>query len=99
MLDAFAGTKKLAQRVSQKVSSLQRLKNEIKGIIDDDKVHLKYETSTKLKIYKFDDIKITNDIYFILAIGQMSIRKKIIAKYKDYNFETCIHPKAIISKK
>ena len=76
----------------------QGLKNEIKGIVDDDKIHLGHEPTSKLKIYKFEEIKITNDVHFILAIGQMNIRKKIISKYKNLNFETCIHPNASISK-
>ena len=75
----------------------QGLKNEIKGIIDDEKIHLEYEPVTKLKIYKFEEIDITNELYFILAIGQISIRKKIISKYQNLNFETCIHPNASIS--
>jgi sugar O-acyltransferase (sialic acid O-acetyltransferase NeuD family) len=75
----------------------QGLKNEIKGIIDDEKIHLEYEPVTKLKIYKFEEVDITNELYFILAIGQISIRKKIISKYQNLNFETCIHPNASIS--
>ncbi len=74
------------------------MKSEIKGIVDDDKIHLKQEPLTKLKIYKFQEIKMTNDLYFILAIGKMSIRKKIIEKYQNLNFETCIHPTSVISK-
>ena len=76
----------------------QGKKSEIKGIVDDFKIDLKYEPTTKLKIYKFDDLEISSNIYFILSIGQMAIRKKIIEKFKDFNFETCIHPRATISE-
>ena len=60
----------------------QGLKNEIKGIVDDDKIHLGHEPISKLKIYKFEEIKITNDVHFILAIGQMNIRKKLFQNIK-----------------
>ena len=76
----------------------QKHDSEIKGIIDDNKIDLKYDLFTKLKIYKFKDLKIEKDFHFILAIGQMEIRKKIINQFSTYKFETCIHPRAIISE-
>ena len=72
-------------------------KNEIKGIIDDYKEHLKIEKSSKLRIYKSNKISIKDNIHLILSIGQMQIRKKIIKKFGKFKFENCVHPKANIS--
>ena len=76
----------------------KKLHSEIKGIIDNDKTDLKHDSFSKLKIYKFKDLKVAKDIYLILAIGNMNIRKKIINKFCKYKFETCIHPRAIVSQ-
>ena len=75
----------------------QKKKNEIKGIIDDYKEHLKIEKSAKLKIYKSNKITLKDDIYLILSIGQIQIRKKVIKKFRNFKFENCIHPRAVIS--
>ena len=54
MLDAFAGTKKLAQRVSQKVSYLQRLRNEIRKLYEEEEYR---KTRMKSLQKQFDEIE------------------------------------------
>ena len=54
MLDAFAGTKKLAQQVSQKVSYLQKLKNEIRKLYEEEEYRKTRMTSLQKQ---FDEIE------------------------------------------
>ena len=71
--------------------------NKLVGIIDDDKIEMNVEPTSKLKIYSSDSIKYEENIYLVLAIGQISLRKKVTSQFKEFNFETCIHPSANIS--
>lgn len=71
------------------------------GILDDkyneDKKIEIFETSVIGKIEKI--LELPEDIYYIIAIGNNSVRRKIAEKYSDKKFITLIHPKAIIGEK
>ena len=72
----------------------------IKGLIDKNEIHYK----TYGFEYKFlgntDNHIIDKNSYYIIGIGNMSVRKKVIDefKFKGAKFETIIHPTALVSK-
>lgn len=43
-------------------------------------------------------LELSSDIYYVIAIGNNSIRKKIAQNYKEIKYITLIHPKAIIAE-
>lgn len=72
----------------------------IKGILDDT---FKENEEKKMfgipiigKINKI--LELPSDIYYIIAIGNNGIRKKIAQNYKKINYITLIHPKSIIGE-
>ena len=72
----------------------------IKGILDDT-----FKENEEKKIFgipivgKINKIlKLPSNIYYIIAIGNNSIRKKISQNYKEIKYITLIHPKAIIAE-
>lgn len=73
----------------------------IVGILDD-----KYNEDEKIEIFetfvigKIEKIfGLPEDVYYVIAIGNNSVRRKIAEKYSDRKFITLIHPKAIIGEK
>lgn len=84
---------------------LQRKKNlndnlVIKGILDDT---FKENEEKKMfgipiigKINKI--LELPSDIYYIIAIGNNGIRKKIAQNYKKINYITLVHPRAIVAE-
>lgn len=58
------------------------------GIVPDDKNHVLGRTS---------DYKLYKDAYFIVGIGNASIRRKIVESMSDVKWYTAIHPSAVIS--
>lgn len=71
------------------------------GILDD-----KYNEDEKIEIFetpvigKIDKmLELDEDVYYVIAIGNNSVRRKIAEKYSDKKFITLIHPKAIIGEK
>ncbi|WP_298067397.1 acetyltransferase [uncultured Cetobacterium sp.] len=71
------------------------------GILDD-----KYNEDEKIEIFETPIIgkiekmvELAEDIHYIIAIGNNSVRRKIAEKYSDKKFITLIHPKAIIGEK
>ncbi|MGL5621002.1 acetyltransferase [Cetobacterium sp.] len=71
------------------------------GILDD-----KYNKDKKIEIFeifvigKIEKIfELSEDVYYIIAIGNNSVRRKIVEKCSNKNFITLIHPKAIIGEK
>jgi len=76
---------------------IKNLKSNIKGIIDD-RSKLKIEKNSKLKILNSEQIKNEKNNYLILALGLLDKRKLILKKFKNYNFESVIHPSATISQ-
>lgn len=72
----------------------------IKGILDDS-----FNESEKKDLFgipimgKINKIlELSSDTYYIIAIGNNSIRKKISENYKNIKYITLIHPKAIIAE-
>lgn len=70
------------------------------GILDD-----KYNGDEKTEIFgtpvigKIEKmLELPEDIHYVIAIGNNSVRKKIAGKYFDKKFITLIHPKAIIGE-
>lgn len=72
----------------------------IKGILDDSFSENEEKELFGIPIIgKVDKIlELSSNIYYIIAIGSNSIRKKISQKYKDIKYITLIHPKAIIAE-
>lgn len=72
----------------------------IRGILDDTfKEKERKELFGIPIIGKVDKIlELPNDIYYVIAIGNNNIRKKISQNYKKLNYITLIHPKAIIGE-
>ena len=71
------------------------------GILDD-----KYNEDEKIELFEIPIIskiekilELPKDIYYVIAIGNNSVRKKIAEKYSDKKFITLIHPKATIGEK
>lgn len=70
------------------------------GFVDNtDKYYLHYAFKEKF-LGNANDHLVIKDVYYILGIGDMSIRRKVIDEYltKGAKFETIIHPTALISK-
>lgn len=72
----------------------------IKGILDDRFYEIEKEELFGIPIIgKIDKIQeFSNNIHYIIAIGNNNIRKKIAQNYKKLEFITLIHPKAIIAE-
>lgn len=72
----------------------------VKGILDD--IFCEYEEKKIFGIPiigKIDKIlELPNNTYYIIAIGNNSIRKKIFQKYNGREYATLIHPKAVIAE-
>lgn len=86
----------LYEYISEDIA-LGRLTNvQIKGIVDDRIL----EHSTAPYLGKFDDYQIEENDYFIVAIGNAMVRKKIFNLLKNRNAQlyTYIHSTALISK-
>lgn len=75
---------------------------QIKGFLDDN-----YKSKKKEKIFgisivgdlkKIEELKKNNDNYFIIAIGDNKIRKRIFEENKTINYYTAIHPNAILGE-
>lgn len=60
------------------------------GFLDDD-------TSKSAVIGTVDDCRKYSDKYFIIAIGNNSIRQNIAERYNDLNYYTAIHPSAVLA--
>ena len=69
----------------------------IKGIISNENFGT-VEKHTKIKIIKKEKLSYSKEIYLYLAIGQPKLRKKIIEKFKKFNFLTMKHPSSVVSK-
>ena len=61
------------------------------GFLDDD-------LSKDEVIGKIDDCMKFSDCFFVIAIGNNEIRKKIAEKFPDLKYRTVIHPRAVISE-
>ncbi len=70
----------------------------LKGIIDI-KNSNRIDKFSKLKIYKENQIKNSKDVFLLLCLGDIEKRKKIINKFKNFQFFTLIHPSSYISPK
>lgn len=75
-----------------------KTQNHIVGVIDDNLYDKKIDEFTKLKIVNSKDLKNEKDIYLILSTGILDVRIKILNQFKEFNFETLIHPSAQISE-
>ena len=69
----------------------------IKAIIDDD-MNNEVEKFSKLKFISSVSVKPHKDNLIYIAVGNISIRKKIIKKFSKYNFFSLIHPSSVVSK-
>ena len=70
----------------------------IEAIIDD-LSNDKYEKHSKIKIIKEHHVPNNENTYLYLAIGNPSIRKKVLDKFnKKYKFLTLIHPSSVVSE-
>ncbi|MGL5023158.1 MAG: acetyltransferase [Cetobacterium sp.] len=72
----------------------------VKGILDDS-----FSENEEKKLFEIPIIgnvnkisELSSNIYYIIAIGNNSIRKKISQNYKEIKYITLIHPKAIIAE-
>ena len=65
------------------------------GFLDDDES--KHENYGFPVLGRIDDAVQFEGCEFIIAIGKNEIRKKIAEKYKNFNYATLIHPKAVVS--
>lgn len=81
----------------------KELKENLKivGFLDDNFKNLKYDNIFDIPI--LGDLKnikkFTNENYFfVIAIGNNDIRKKISENYSKLNYYTAIHPRSIISR-
>ena len=72
---------------------------EITGIIDESKSFYNHYMFKNKFLGNLKNHTVTQDNYYVIAIGNLDIRKKIIEdlKIKNANFETIIHPTALIS--
>lgn len=71
------------------------------GILDD-----KYNEDEKIEIFetpvigKIDKmLELHENVYYVIAIGNNNVRRKIAEKYSDKKFIKLIHPKATIGEK
>lgn len=63
----------------------------VEGFLDDD-------LSKDGVIGKIDDCTKFSDCFFVIAIGNNSVRKAIAEKFPDLKYRTVIHPRAVISE-
>lgn len=68
-----------------------------KGIFDDSDNKKDFEYRNIRVIGEIRDINNFKNINLILTVGNIEFRKKIIEKYKNYNFPNLVHPKSYIS--
>ena len=64
----------------------------------DDLSNENYDKHSKIKIIKQKQIPNNENTCLYLAIGTPDIRKKILDKFKNYNFLTLIHPSSVVSE-
>ena len=69
----------------------------IEAIVDDLSTE-SFEKHTRIKIIKEKNLSNNKDVYLYLAVAFPNIRKKIIEKFKDFNFLTMLHPNSVVSK-
>lgn len=81
-------------------SNSKNTKYNILGFLDNTESFYKHYVFKEKFLGNADKHIVNNDAYYILAIGNMSIRRKVIDEYllKGAKFETIIHPTALISK-
>lgn len=72
---------------------------DILGLLDNTKSYYKHYKFEYKFLGNIDSHSINKEAYYVLGIGDLSIRKKIIKKYllKEAKFETIIHPTSLIS--
>ncbi|MGL5050419.1 MAG: acetyltransferase [Fusobacteriaceae bacterium] len=72
----------------------------ILGILDDSFSENFYKKLFGISILgKIDKIlELPKDIFYVIAIGNNSVRKNIAKKYKNINYMTTIHPTSIIAE-
>lgn len=72
----------------------------IEGILDDSFIENEKKELFGIPIIgKINKIlELSSDIYYVIAIGNNSIRRKISKDYKNLKYITLIHPKAIIAE-
>lgn len=69
---------------------------QVKGIIDD-KTEKKVDDFSKLKIFKSREIIRNDNLEICICVGNISLRKKAISEFKNFNFFNLIHPSSVIS--
>ncbi|MGL5056525.1 MAG: acetyltransferase [Fusobacteriaceae bacterium] len=74
---------------------------EIIGILDDSFSETEEKRLFEIPVIgKLDKIlELSKDIFYIIAIGNNKIRKKLAEKYSSINYITTIHPSSIIAEK
>ncbi|AWG23055.1 MULTISPECIES: acetyltransferase [Flavobacterium] len=72
----------------------------IKGMIDNTNTHYLHYNYNYTFLGNIDDHLVDFDVYYLLGIGNVSIRNKVLEEFKSKNakFTGIIHPTALISK-
>lgn len=72
----------------------------IEGILDDNFIEGEKKKLFQIPVIgKIDKIKeFSEDIYYVVAIGNNEIRKKIAEQYRDVKYITLIHPNSVIAE-
>lgn len=72
----------------------------IEGILDDSFIEGEEKKLFRIPVIgKIDKIKeLSEDIYYVIAIGNNEIRKKISEQYRDVKYITLIHPNSVIAE-
>jgi sugar O-acyltransferase (sialic acid O-acetyltransferase NeuD family) len=67
---------------------------EFKGVIND----IDQNISGNFKTFKSNQLKYSDDIFIVIAVGDIELRKKCINQFSKFNFLNIIHPSAIIAE-
>ncbi|MGL5904923.1 MAG: acetyltransferase [Cetobacterium sp.] len=72
----------------------------IEGILDDSFIEGEEKKLFRIPVIgKIDKIReLSEDIYYVIAIGSNEIRKKIVEQYRDIKYITLIHPNSVIAE-
>ena len=73
---------------------------QIKGMIDNTKKHYIHYNYKEEFMGSIDDHLVNKDICYVMGIGNLSIRTKVLQEFKlkGASFTTIIHPSALVSK-
>jgi len=66
---------------------------EFKGLIND----IEENRSKNFKTFRSRELTNEKDVFIVIAVGDIQLRKKCIEEFTNFNFFNIIHPSAIIS--